>query len=80
MTMHTTLRTTFKMVFGPAILVAGLAVPGMATADPEKGMAALEAGDYKTALAELNADANKGDLDAMFMLSRLYAEGKGVQQ
>lgn len=80
MTMHTTLRTTLKSILAPAILIAGLAVAGLAAADPEKGMAALEAGDYKTALAELNADAKKGDLDAMFMLSRLYAEGKGVQQ
>ena len=80
MTTHTTLCTTLKSVLVPAILVAGLALPGLAAADPEKGMAALEAGDYKTALAELNADAKKGDLDAMFMLSRLYAEGKGVQK
>jgi len=63
-----------------ALLAAGLLVCGPAAADPEKGKAALEAGDYKTALAELAADAGKGDLDAMFMLSRLYAEGKGVKQ
>jgi TPR repeat protein len=80
MTTHTALCTTLKSVLVPAILLAGLALPGLAAADPEKGMAALEAGDYKTALAELNADAKKGDLDAMFMLSRLYAEGKGVKQ
>ncbi len=53
---------------------------GGAAADAEKGMAALEKGDYKTALKELNADAKKGDADAMFMLSRLYAEGKGVKE
>lgn len=80
MTIADTLRNAFRPVLVPAILVAGLAVPGVATADPEKGLAALEAGDYKTALAELNDDAQKGDLDAMFMLSRMYAEGKGVQR
>lgn len=61
-----------------AVMVALLA--GGAAADAEKGMAALEKGDYKTALKELNADAKKGDADAMFMLSRLYAEGKGVKE
>ena len=57
-----------------------LAICGSAAADAEKGMAALAAGDYKTALTELNADAGKGDADAMFFLSVLYAEGKGVKQ
>ncbi len=61
-----------------AVLVTILA--GGAGADAEKGVAALEKGDYKTALKELNADAKKGDADAMFMLSRLYAEGKGVKE
>lgn len=63
-----------------ALMACGLAMSGPAMADAEKGMAAIQAGDYKTALVELNADAKKGDLDAMFMLSRLYAEGKGVKQ
>ncbi len=61
-----------------AVLVALMA--GGAAADAEKGMAALKKGDYKNALKELNADAKKGDADAMFMLSRLYAEGKGVKE
>ena len=64
------------------VLLAALVMflAGGAAADAEKGMAALEKGDYKTALKELNADAKKGDADAMFMLSRLYAEGKGVKE
>jgi len=63
-----------------AVLSFGFLMCGPVAADPVKGMEALQAGDYKTALAELNEDAGKGDLDAMFMLSRLYAEGKGVEQ
>ncbi len=57
-----------------------LVVSAMVSADAEKGMAAFQAGDYKTALKELNADVKKGDAEAMAMLSRLYAEGKGVKQ
>lgn len=61
-------------------LLAGLifAAAGGVAADPEKGMAALAKGDYKTAVTELNVDVKKGDPDAMFLLSALYAEGKGV--
>jgi TPR repeat protein len=80
MTVIHSVRSAIKPALLSAILATSLAFSGGAAADPEKGMAALEAGDYKTALAELNADAAKGDLDAMFMLSRLYAEGKGVKQ
>ena len=57
-----------------------LALSAAASADAEKGMAAFQAGDYKTALKELNADVKKGDAEAMAMMSRLYAEGKGVKQ
>ena len=62
------------------VVLAGLilATAGGAAADPEKGLAALARGDYKAAIAELNGDVKKGDADAMFMLSALYAEGKGV--
>jgi TPR repeat protein len=66
---------------GPALLLATLfVIAGPASADAEKGRAALEAGDFKTALGELTADAAKGDVDAMFILSRLYAEGKATTQ
>jgi|GEM_PF-3426207 len=62
------------------LLLAGLilAAAGGVAADPEKGMAALAKGDYKAAVTELNVDVKKGDADAMFLLSALYAEGKGV--
>lgn len=62
------------------VAAIALGLCGPAAADAEKGMAALAAGDFKTALTELNADAAKGDADAMFMLSVLFAEGKGVKQ
>lgn len=65
-----------KLAFACALLAASAA----ASADAEKGMAAFQNGDYKTALKELNADVKKGDAEAMAMLSRLYAEGKGVKQ
>ncbi|MBL8382210.1 MAG: sel1 repeat family protein [Burkholderiales bacterium] len=61
-----------------ACLWLAAAVPP-AAADAEKGRAALEKGDYKTALVELNRDAKAGDAGAMFILGQLYAEGKGVK-
>lgn len=72
-------RRSMRIVAFKAV-VAGLilATAGGAAADPEKGMAALAKGDYKAAIAELDGDVKKGDPDAMFLLSALYAEGKGV--
>ncbi len=44
----------------------------------EKGMAAFSVGDYETAMAECMPLAEKGDVDAMFCVGQMYANGFGV--
>lgn len=63
--------------FATFLFSASLA--GAVLADVQKGNEALEKGDTKTALSEFNASAKGGDAEAMFMLARLHAEGKGVK-
>jgi TPR repeat protein len=67
-----------SMLRGAAALLLAAGLAGAALADVTKGNEALEKGDTKTALREFNAAANRGDAEAMFTLSRMYAEGKGV--
>lgn len=47
-------------------------------ADLEKGFAAFAMGDYETALAECQPLAEEGNVEAMFCIGRLYANGFGV--
>lgn len=49
-----------------------------ALADLESGLAAYEAGDYATALAELRPLADGGEPEAQFTLSWMYRAGSGV--
>lgn len=52
----------------------------LAAADFERGMAAYERGAYDSALQELMQLAEAGDVDAQFILGRMYARGAGVIQ
>lgn len=47
-------------------------------ADLEKGLAAFAEGDYETALAECQPLADEGNVEAMFCVGRMYANGFGV--
>jgi TPR repeat protein len=47
-------------------------------ADLQKGLAAFNAGDYATALAECQPLAEEGNVDAQFCVGRMYANGFGV--
>jgi TPR repeat protein len=47
-------------------------------ADLQKGLAAFNAGDYTTALAECLPLAEEGNVEAQFCVARLYANGFGV--
>ena len=49
-------------------------------ADFQKGLEALEAGDYETALRELRPLAEQGHADAQYYLGEMYAGGDGVAQ
>lgn len=56
-----------------------LAQPGAALAGPlEDGTAALEAGDYQTALTLLRPLARQGNVDAQFYIGGMYEHGWGV--
>ena len=46
----------------------------------EDGLAALNRGDYKTAVAMFTKAANRGDAKAQNMLGAAYYEGRGVPQ
>ncbi|MDP2602812.1 MAG: tetratricopeptide repeat protein [Deltaproteobacteria bacterium] len=46
----------------------------------EEGVAALNRGDHKTALAMFTKGANKGDARAQHILGVMYASGRGVSQ
>jgi len=47
-------------------------------ADLNKGLAAFAEGDYETALAECQPLADEGNIEAMFCVGRMYANGFGV--
>lgn len=64
-------RTAFLAVF---MLSSATAL----AADLEKGLAAFAEGDYETALAECQPLADEGNVEAMFCVGRMYANGFGV--
>ena len=68
--------------FGLRIVLAGalLAVPGLALADVNAGVAAWERGDYETAVSEWRGPAGAGDADAQFNMGQAYRLGRGVDQ
>ena len=64
-----------------AIVAAGLlAMPGMALADVNAGVAAWEQGDYAAAVAQWREPAAQGDADAQFNMGQAYRLGRGVEQ
>jgi TPR repeat protein len=61
------------------LLLAGLlALPLTAQADYARGKQAFDKKNYKAALAELTPESRRGNLDAAFLLGRMYAEELGV--
>jgi len=76
MTTQNARKTGLKM-----ILAAGLlAVPGIALADVNSGVAAWQEGDYAAAVAEWREPAAQGDPDAQFNMGQAYRLGRGVEQ
>lgn len=62
-----------------SFLIAGLlALPIAAQADYARGKQAFEKKNYKAALAELTPESRRGNMDASFLLGRMYAEELGV--
>ena len=50
------------------------------SADFQKGLTAAQSGDFEIVLREWTPLAKQGDAHAQFLLSLMYAEGKGVPQ
>lgn len=68
-------KTYFSLALG---LAAILSAP--AWADTKAGVDAWTRGDYTGAVKEWEAEAAKGDADALFNLGQAYKLGKGVKQ
>lgn len=71
-------RSLLPVLAVAAALAAPLALPGVALADFDAGLAAYDAGDYARAAAEWQAAADAGDVAAMRNLGLLYLKGRGV--
>jgi hypothetical protein len=68
-------RSSVTVVFCLTLLAAGVA-----RADLTSGLEAYRAGDYATALSELQPLAEAGEADAQFALGEMYLKGLGVVQ
>ena len=81
--MFTRTISRIKLGLTAMLLSAALYMSALSTganADFDKGMAAYEAGDYQTALAEWRPQAEAGDTDAQYNLGLMYYEGECVPQ
>jgi len=73
-------RSVIAVAFGVLLLAPTPPVVAGASAPTDHAVRAIEKGDFKTALAELNPLAAKGNANAQFMLGMMYDAGKGVKQ
>jgi len=80
MTMRQTTHKSRNLALKLALAGAFVAIPGVALADVNAGVAAWEQGDYATAVAEWRGPAGAGDADAQFNLGQAYRLGRGVEQ
>ena len=72
---------SIRRVLGALVaLLAGLVLAAPAWADFDDGVAAIERGDYATALREFRPVANQGDARAQNNLGVMYDNGYGVPQ
>lgn len=69
------MRSFFRTAFLAIFMLSSATVFG---ANLEKGLAAFSAGDYETAMAECQSLADEGNVEAMFCVGRMYANGFGV--
>jgi TPR repeat protein len=69
------MRSFIRFAFLAIFLTSSATVLG---ASLEKGWAAFSEGDYETAMAECQPLADEGNVDAMFCVGQMYANGFGV--
>ena len=75
-----TTRKARKIGLKTMLAVGLLALPGIAMADVNAGVAAWQRGDYAAAVAEWREPAMQGDADAQFNMGQAYRLGRGVEQ
>ena len=68
----TTLCLTLTLLLG--------SIGNSESADFQKGVTAVQSGDFATALREWAPLAEQGDASAQFNLGKMYDEGDGVPQ
>ena len=79
-------KVRFAFAAALVAILTGAVCPALAGAAASKGSPtdhawkAIQKGDYRTALAELDPLAAKGDPNAQFLLGMLYDAGHGVPQ
>jgi hypothetical protein len=71
--------TTMKISFPSFFVLFSLSL-GVALGGENEGPIALEKGDYKAAVKEFSALAEKGDTKAMVQVGLFYYEGQGVNR
>ncbi|MCC6926431.1 SPOR domain-containing protein [Novosphingobium sp.] len=69
-----------KSLIAALMLGSGVILSAPASADTKAGVDAWTRGDYAAAVREWEAQAPKGDADAVFNLGQAYKLGKGVKQ
>ncbi|MFO1254556.1 MAG: SPOR domain-containing protein [Sphingomonadaceae bacterium] len=69
-----------KKLIAALVLGAGVILSTPAAADTKAGVDAWTRGDYAAAVKEWQAQAAKGDADAIFNLGQAFKLGKGVPQ
>lgn len=69
------MRGVFRSAFLIVFLLSSATVFG---ANLQKGLDAFSVGDYETALAQCQPLADEGNVEAMFCVGRMYANGFGV--
>jgi TPR repeat protein len=73
-------RSVITLAFGMLLLLRAPPVVAGSPAPTDAAVRAIQKGDFKSALAELNPLAAKGDANAQFMLGMMYDAGRGVRQ
>ena len=69
-----------RLLILPVLLLTLLGGNPASSADFQKGLTAAQSGDFEIVLREWTPLAKQGDAHAQFLLSLMYAEGKGVPQ
>ena len=69
-----------RLLILPVLLLTLLVGTPAFSADFQKGLTAVQSGDYATALREWTPLAEQGNASAQFGLGLMYREGRGVPQ